>query len=387
MTDIFRSLSPEDMISEEQRLVLDTFEDYCKRNIEKYREKWSKDGIFPRSMLKEIMHIFQDSFITSDQDMRLDETTIGFISELMGRYKVPIPVFLTLHFSKLLPHIASEVIRNDFLTRLKNGDLLLCGAFTEPTSGSDSAAISTNGRWENGGFVINGEKAFISNPGMADACIFSAKTEEGNNKVKKHDNITLFIAESGAEGLNSYETSNMASEFKGDFGGITLENLFLSEGNIVGELNQGFRLLMGILNTQRVHVSLYSLGIAEKSVEDAIEYAKIRNAFGEPISRKQAVSFRLAEDWTRIEASRLLAFKALELEKKKLDSNAYCSAVKWYACESAFQAVSDSLQTLGASGYVKSSSLEQNFRISRGFLIGDGTPDIQKLIIARNLFK
>lgn len=382
------SIFPKDFpyvtLSEEQKIVLDTFEEYCARNMPAYRERWEKDGVFPRNLMKEVAGIFQDSFISENPGEKLDETTMGILSEIMGRYGVPVPVFLTMHFAKLLPYINDVNVKERYIEKFKRGDLVICGAFSEPGCGSDSAGIKTEAASGADGLTVTGEKSFVSSPGLSDAFIISARTEpfpEG----QQHKGISLMILDANTKGVEPYSTDSMASEFPGDFGGVNFSSAKIPEGNLIGEPGRGFYLLMNILNVQRVHVSLYSLGIAEDGLEEAIEYSKIRKTFGNPIGKYQAISFRIAENWTRLEASRLLSYRALEISRGTENGSTYCAAVKWYACENAFRAVDESLQTLGASGYVKSSAMESRFRMSRGFLIGDGTPDIQKLIIARNL--
>ncbi len=179
---------------------------------------------------------------------------------------------------------------------------------------------------------------------------------------------------------------NMASIFRGDFGGLRLDDVHISEGHLIGKENGGFYTLMKVLDVQRVHVALYAIGLARSAIEEAILYSKTRKTFGHPISRYQAISFRLAEDWSKLESVRALAYKALAMQERGRDNTAECADVKSLGSTVAFEAVNHALQTEGAAGYVKSSALERKFRASRGFLIGDGTPEIQDLIISRRIF-
>lgn len=373
-------------LSDEDQLIKDSFRKYCESKILPRQEAWNRKGSFPRAVMKEISELALPATISEEfGGGQLAESTIGLFSELMGMYEFPVPAFLTMHFAKLLPLVADSSARSEYLDRYLRGDLVVCGAFTEPGFGSDSASIVTQASRRDKDFVVNGEKAYVSSPGIADVHIFSVRTsrkESGN----EHRGISLMLADSNTRGVESYETESMASIFTGDFGGIRFSEALVPEGHLVGEENRGFATLMRILNVQRVHVALYSIGLAEKSLAEAIDYAGMRNTFGKPISSHQAVSFRLAEDWTRLESVKLLAYKALAMQEKGLENSAECAAVKWHGCEVAFEAVSHALQTFGAAGYVRTSPLERRFRAARGFLIGDGTPDIQKLIISRRLF-
>lgn len=368
-------------LSEEEQLVHDSFTNYLETRIEPMQAKWGKTGEFPREIMREFSGIALPATIPQAMGgAQLAESTIGIMSELMGMYEFPVPGFLTMHFAKLLPLINDRETREIYLGKYLKGDLVLCGAFTEPGHGSDSGAIETRAEKEGGHFVVSGEKSFVSSPMMADAHIVTAR-HSGESA-----GMSLLLVDSKEEGVEPYAMETMATVFKGDFGGVRLDSVNVPEGNLMGGDGKGFRILMGALNAQRVHVALYSIGMAERSLSEAIEYAKARKTFGKPISKHQAVSFRLAESWSKLESVKLLAYKALSMQEKGMENSSECAAVKWHGCEVALEAVSNSLQTFGAAGYVRSSPMERRFRAARGFLIGDGTPDIQKLIISRNLF-
>lgn len=372
-------------LDDEQKIILDTFDEYCRKVVEPNYEEWIRKGEFPREIMKSLSKLIFRAVVSNEPSERINELTLGLISETMGKYEFPVPAFLTTHFAKLLPFISDEALRKKYTRRFVEGDLVICGAFTEPGAGSDSASISTEASRSGNDFIVTGEKSFVSSPLVSDLHIVSTRTKR-TEWEERHRGISLLAIDNDSEGVESYEIESMASVFRGDFGGLRLNNVCVPEGNLVGEENSGFQLLMRILSIQRVHVALYSIGLAERSIEEAIEYARMRKTFGKPISRFQAVSFRLAEDWGKVEAAKLLAYKALSLQDQGSDNAGESAAVKWYGCEVSFNAVSHAMQTFGASGYVKTSPLERRFRAARGLLIGDGTPDVQKLIIARKLF-
>lgn len=373
-------------MEEEEQLIYDNFKKYLETRVAPNQERWNAEHRFPREIMKDIAPLALPATIPESLGGGdISETSIGLMSELMGNYEFPVPAFLTMHFSKLLPLIVDSNIRTEYVKKYLNGDLVICGAFTEPGHGSDSASIDTQAIRQGNEFKVSGEKSFVSSPGMADVHIVSAKSGQGTGDMPRLG-LNLVIVDGRTPGVEPYELESMAKVFDGDFGGVRFDDVMIPEGNLIGKENGGFSVLMKILNVQRVHVALYSIGLAERSLAEAIEYAKIRKTFNKPISAHQAVAFRLAEDWTRLESVKLLAYKALAMQEKGVENSAECAAVKWHGCEVAFDAVSHSLQTFGASGYVKSSAIERRFRAARGFLIGDGTPDIQKLIISRKLF-
>lgn len=368
-------------LSEEEQLIHDTFKDYLETKIVPKQAGWEKNKEFPRELMKGFSEIALPATIPQSMGgAGMPESIIGIMSELMGMYEFPVPAFLTMHFSKLLPLINEKGSRSEYVEKYLKGKLVLCGAFTEPGHGSDSGAIETRASKMGDQYEINGEKSFVSSPLMADAHIVTAKTEDGNA------GMSILVVNSEEKGVEPYGMDTMATIYNGDFGGVRFDGVRVPTGNLIGEEGNGFRILMRTLNAQRVHVALYSIGMAEKSLSEAVEYAKVRKTFGKPISKHQAVSFRLAESWSKLESVKLLAFKALAMQEKGLENSSECAAVKWHGCEVALEAVSNSLQTFGAAGYVSTSPMERRFRAARGFLIGDGTPDIQKLIISRKLF-
>ncbi|WP_298275965.1 acyl-CoA dehydrogenase family protein [Ferroplasma sp.] len=364
-------------LNDEEQLVKNSFDEYCEKNYVPYYEQYLEKRIFPGKIMKDLSEMLLPSTISLNKKEKVDDVMLGILSEEMGKYEFPLPVFLSIHFSKLLPYINNENVREEYIKRYLAGDSIICGAYTEPGHGSDAYHITTEAHRSGNNYILSGEKAFVSNPGLSDVFMVSAKTDKG---------ISIMMVDRAMKGIEPYEIENMAYMFKGEFGGVRMNNVKVPDTYLVGEENRGFKLLMDILSIQRVHVGLYAIGIAESALDEAIEYAKMRKAFGEPISKFEAVSFRLAEDKAKIESIRAIAYKALAMENCGMDNSIESAAVKGYGCEVAFNAVSDALQTLGAAGYSKTSSIERKFRISRGFLLGDGTPDIQKLIISRKLF-
>lgn len=364
-------------LNDEEELIKNSFDEYCEKNYVPYYEEYLRDRIFPKKIMKDLSELLLPSTISLNKGERVDDIILGILSEEMGKYEFPLPAFLSIHFSKLLPYIKDEAIREKYINQYLAGESIICGAYTEPGHGSDAYHIATEAKKSGSTYILSGEKSFVSNPGISDVYMISARTDKG---------ISILMADRSMDGLEPYEIENMAYLFRGEFGGIRMDNVKIPDTYLVGEENKGFKLLMDILSIQRVHVGLYAIGIAEGALNEAIEYAKMRKAFGMPISKFEAVSFRLAEDMAKIESIRTLAYKALAMENSGMDNSIESAAIKGYGCEVAFNAVSDALQTLGAAGYSKTSSLERKFRISRGFLLGDGTPDIQKLIISRKVF-
>jgi alkylation response protein AidB-like acyl-CoA dehydrogenase len=371
--------------SKEQELLRTSIEDFCKKEIDPHISDWIKERVFPRDLLKKLSQIGLTG-MNIPEDLGgspLDNVSQGVAAEVLGRHELPTPIFLTIFgFARLLPFIADEEVKKRTTEKLLKGELVIAGAFTEPGCGSDAAAITTRAERRGDAYIVKGEKAFITGAPVADVFIVSVKTGAG----PPHKSISLLLIEADRRGVEPYELDSMASDVRGEFGGVVFDDVEVPVGNLIGMENLGFYILMEEFNILRVFVALASLGLAERCLEEAVNYAKQRKAFGQPISKFEAVSFRLAEHWTKIRAAKLLAYYALWLADNKRPYWAEAAAAKWYGCEVAFNAINDVIQTYGAAGYTKDYRFERIFRGARGMLIGDGTGDIMKLIISRFLF-
>jgi alkylation response protein AidB-like acyl-CoA dehydrogenase len=371
--------------SKEQELLRTSIEDFCKKEIDPHISDWIKERVFPRDLLKKLSQIGLTG-MNIQEDLGgspLDNVSQGVAAEVLGRHELPTPIFLTIFgFARLLPFIADEEVKKRTTEKLLKGELVIAGAFTEPGCGSDAAAITTRAERRGDAYIVKGEKAFITGAPVADVFIVSVKTGTG----PPHKSISLLLIEADRKGVEPYELDSMASDIRGEFGGVVFDDVEVPVGNLIGMENLGFYILMEEFNILRVFVALASLGLAERCLEEAVNYAKQRKAFGQPISKFEAVSFRLAEHWTKIRAAKLLAYYALWLADNKRPYWAEAAAAKWYGCEVAFNAINDVIQTYGAAGYTKDYRFERIFRGARGMLIGDGTGDIMKLIISRFLF-
>jgi alkylation response protein AidB-like acyl-CoA dehydrogenase len=371
--------------SKEQELLKASIEEFCKKEIDPYIGNWIKERTFPRALLGKLSQIGLTGMNIPEElgGSPLDNVSQGVVAEVLGRHEFPTSMFLTIFgFARLLPSIVDESMRRRAIEKLLKGELVIAGAFTEPGCGSDAVAITTKAERRGDMYVVKGEKTFITGAPVADMFIASVKTGTG----PPHKSISLLLIEADRKGVEPYELESMAGDIKGEFGGVVFDDVEVPVGNLMGVENMGFYMLMEEFNILRVFVALVSLGLAERCLEEAIDYAKQRKAFGQPISRFEAVSFRLAEHWTKIRAAKLLAYYALWLADNKRPYWAEAAAAKWYGCEVAFNAVNDVIQTYGAAGYTKDHPFERRFRGIRGMLIGDGTGDIMKLIISRHLF-
>ncbi len=256
-------------------------------------------------------------------------------------------------------------------------------AITEPGAGSDAASIKTTARKDGKKFIINGTKTFISNGRIAKFFIFDAITDPG----KGSKGITTFVIDSGTPG---FEISRDIHKM-GIRGSSTVELVFkdavIPEEYIVGELNKGFKVIMETLDAGRVGIAAQAIGIARNALEEATEYIKSRKQFGTPISDFQGIQFLLSDLYTELTAARLLTYEACKAWEKHEDSVLLSSMAKLYASDAAMRITTDALQLFGGYGYTTDFDAERHMRDAKITQIYEGTNQIQRVIIAREILK
>lgn len=289
---------------------------------------------------------------------------------------------LTL-FAEPLIMFGSEDLKKRYLPRVANGSVGGL-AITEPGAGSDAASIRTTAVKKGDKFMVNGSKIFVTNGRTSDFFVFDAVTSPG----KGSKGITTFVAEKDTPGLRiSRDIHKM-----GIRGSSTVEMVFndmeIPEENMVGELDQGFKVIMNTLDAGRIGIAAQAIGIAQGALDEAIQYMKQRKQFGKSISEFQGLQFMIADMATRIEASRALTYDAAELwEKKSEDSVRISSMAKLFASDTAMSVTTDCVQLFGGYGYTVDFDAERHMRDAKITQIYEGTNQIQRLIIAREILK
>jgi len=255
-------------------------------------------------------------------------------------------------------------------------------AITEPGAGSDAAAIETEARRVEGGYVLRGHKKFIGNAPVADACVVFATVAPGT----RARGITAFVVERGDDGFVIGDRLPKMGSRCFPAGELRFEECFVAEDRRLGEEGQGFRGLMGVFDRARVQLAASSLGVGRAALELAVAHAREREAFGAPIHTYQAVSFRLVDAKLKLDQARLVTHRAAELADAGEPFSTEAAMAKLAASEAAWFAAWAAVQTLGGAGYVRTSLAQKWLRDAKLDEIWDGTSDIMRLIIARSLF-
>lgn len=253
-------------------------------------------------------------------------------------------------------------------------------ANSEPSVGSDASAIKTRAVKQGDGYVLNGEKQYITGIQECGAYCVLAKTDSEQGAK----GVSMFFVEMNRPGVQKYELQALGWKLF-SFGGIVLKDVTVPAANLIGEEGHGFYYVMETFDLMRSLIAIWCIGMAEGALEENIEYVKQRTAFGRPIAKYESVQSRIVEGYTNLEAARLLCYRTLWLKDKGQKITKESAMVKWYAPVVSFEVVNDCLQNHGAYGYTSECLDEYRLREIRGAMIGDGTTDINKIVVAREL--
>ncbi len=277
----------------------------------------------------------------------------------------------------------TEEQKQKFLVPLAEGIKLGAFGLTEPSAGSDASATKTTAILDGDSYILNGTKVFITNAGEAEIYVVFAMTD----KEKKHRGISAFIVEKGTPGFSF----GKAEKKMGIRGSATMELIFencrIPKENLLGQEGQGFRIALSTLDGGRIGIAAQAVGIAQGALDEAIKYSKEREQFGQSISRFQGLQFMLADMATKVEAARLLTYKAANLEEQGLPYSQTAAMAKLYASETAMEVTTKAVQIFGGYGYSREYPVERMMRDAKITEIYEGTNEIQRVVIAANLLK
>jgi glutaryl-CoA dehydrogenase (non-decarboxylating) len=294
-------------------------------------------------------------------------------------FRTLISVHVGLNSLALLRY-ASEEQKERYLAPQAAGEKIACFGLTEPAAGSDVAAMLTTARRNRDGYILNGQKNWISYAAVADHALVFAKTDPG----AKHRGISAFVVETSWPGVSSAETEHKLGVWAGSTGELFFENVEVPAGNLVGEEGQGFEIAMYGLDQGRFTVAAGACGVIRACLEKSVEYARERETFGKPIGKHQFVQDMIAEMVLAYETSKLLVMQAAWLKNQGIRNTRETSLAKWHATEAAFRAAHLAIQVHGAYGYAAEYGIERYFRNARAPVIYEGTTQIHKMMQAEH---
>jgi hypothetical protein len=278
---------------------------------------------------------------------------------------------------------ANDELKKKYLPDLTSGKKLGAWGLTENVSGSDAAGMKTTAEKKDGYYILNGSKTFITHGGVGETAVVTAVTDK--NKGSK--GISAFILEKGFEGFSTGKKENKLGMRSSDTCELIFENCKVTAENLIGEEGEGYIQAMTILDGGRIAIAALSVGIAQAALEHSIKYAKQRKQFGKHLSEFQGIQFKLADMAMETEAARLLTYRAAGLKDEGKNFKFAASMAKYYASEIAVKATNEAVQIHGGYGFIKEFPVEKLYRDVKLMTIGEGTSEVQKIVMARTLLE
>ncbi|MFZ5595846.1 MAG: acyl-CoA dehydrogenase family protein [Bacillota bacterium] len=282
----------------------------------------------------------------------------------------------------LLYRYGTSQQQDKFIKPLITGKMMGCFAVTEPNAGSDLAGMKTSAVRDGDHWVLNGTKMFINNAPIADMAIVFAVTDKEKGS---RGGVTAFLVENGMPGFSRGKAEDLMGQRSLQVGQLFLEDVRVPRENILGEIGQGFKMAMSVLDSGRIEIAALALGIAQAALDESLKYARERVQFGRPIAKFQAIQWKLADMATGIEAARLLVYQAASLKDKGKNYTRQAAMAKLFASDIAARAATEAVQIHGGYGFTKEYTVERLYRDVKITQIYEGTNEIQRMVIARNL--
>lgn len=373
--------------TEEQLMMRDMVRSFANDKIAPFVEEMEK-GVFPRDILAQMGELGLMGITVPEQygGAGMDFTSYIIAINELSRVSAVVGVILSVHTSvgtNPILYFGTEEQKQKYVPKLASGEYLGAFCLTEPNAGSDAASLKTRAVKDGDEYVLNGSKVFITNGGEADVYIVFAST----NPEAGAKGISAFIVEKGTEGFVVGKDEHKMGLHGSRTVQLTFEQMRVPAANLLGEEGEGFKIAMSNLDVGRIGIAAQSLGIAEAALGYAVDYAKERVQFGKRIAAQQGVGFKLADMATAVEASRLLVFRAANLRALGLPCGQEASMAKLFASKTAVDVTIDAVQVFGGYGYTKEYPVERLFRDAKVTEIYEGTSEIQRLVISKNLTK
>ncbi|HLR02127.1 MAG TPA: acyl-CoA dehydrogenase [Virgibacillus sp.] len=375
-------------LTDEQQMLRKMVRDFATKEVEPTAAERDEEERFDREIFDKMAELGLTGIPWPEEygGIGADFVSYCIAVEELSRVCASTGVTLSAHLSLASWPIytyGNEDQKQNFLKRLATGEALGAYALSEPGSGSDAAAMKTVAKKDGDDYILNGNKVWITNGGVADIYLVFAITDS----EAKHKGISAFIVEKGTEGFTFGKKEKKLGIRSSPTTELIFENCRVPKENLLGEEGEGFKIAMTTLDGGRNGIAAQALGIAQGALDKAVDYAKEREQFGKPIARNQGISFKLADMATDVEASRLLTYQAAWLESKGLPYGKQSAMSKLFAGDAAMRITTEAVQVFGGYGYTKDYPVERYMRDAKITQIYEGTNEIQRLVIGRMLTK
>lgn len=374
------------ILDEQQEMIREAAARFAEERLAPNSRQWEKDGAVDMQVLHEMGELGFMGMTVSEQwnGAGLDYVSYalalmeiaagdGAVSTIMSVNNAPVCAILQAR--------ASDMLKEKYLKPLAAGEMIGAFALTEPQAGSDASALQTRARRVEGGYRISGTKQFITSGRIAGAVIVFAVTDPEAGKK----GMSAFLVPGGAEGMAVTGVEHKMGQEASDTVQLSFDDCFVAEDHRIGEEGEGYRIALANLEAGRIGIAAQCVGMARSALAHAVDYARERKSFGRPLVDHQAVAFRLADMATRLEAATLLVLNAARMREQGQPCLKQACMAKLFASEAAEKICSDAIQIFGGYGYSREYPVEKIYRDVRVAQIYEGTSDVQKIIIGRQL--
>lgn len=373
-------------LSPDQRLLKKTVRDFAERELKPHARAWDEAQAFPREIFHKLGELGLLAVVFPEGYGGSGMSTVDYtiVIEELARVDAGVALSTAAHNSLSSGHIflaGSEEQKKRYLPKLATGEFVGAWGLTENSAGSDAGGTRTTAVRDGDSWVLNGSKTFITNGSFAEVAVIMAVTD----KAKGKKGISAFVVEKGTKGFRPGKKEDKLGVRSSDTSELILEDCRIPVANLLGEQGMGYVDTLKILDRGRIGIAAFSIGIAQGAFEAALSYAKGRRQFNQAIAEFQGIQFKLSDMAVKIEAARLLTQRAAALRDAGQEHKTESAMAKLYASEMAVEVALEAIQIHGGYGFVKDYPVERALRDSKLGTIGEGTSEVQKLVIARDL--
>jgi len=375
-------------LTENQVMIADMIRDFAAKEIIPYQREWDEKQEFPVPLFKKLGELGLMGVLVPEKYQGSEFGYMEYVTAIteISRFDGSIGLSVAAHNSLCTGHIlqfGNEDQKQKWLPKLATAEHIGAWGLTEPNTGSDAANMKTVAVQEGDSWIINGAKNFITHGKYGDVAVVIARTGE----VGDSHGMTAFVVERGTPGFSGGRKEDKLGMRASETSEMLFDNCRIPDSHRLGEIGDGFIQSLKVLDGGRISIAALSLGIANASMKASIQYSKERHQFNQPIASFQGISFKLAQMATELEAATLLTFRAAELKNNNQKVSKESAMAKYYASEVAVKLSSEAVQIFGGYGYTKDYPVEKYYRDAKLCTIGEGTSEIQKVVIARDILK
>ena len=376
------------LLSDKHRALRRSVRAFCERELRPIAGEIDEEARFPWEVVEKMgaLGYFGIQVPPALGGAGLDSVSYAIAIEEISRVCAAMGLCIAVHNSvAVYPLMAfgSEVQKERWVRPLARGEKIGAFCLTEPNAGSDAAAVTATAIARDGGYIVNANKVFVTNGGVADVCLIFARTDPAAGRK----GISVVVAERGTPGFIVGELENLCGVRANPVGSIRLNDCRVPHDHLLGQEGNGLVIGLAALDVGRVGIGAQAVGIAQAALEEAIQYAKQRRTFGTALENHQAIQMMIAEMATQVEAARLMVYRAAELKGRGLAFTKESAMCKLFASEAACRVTDAAVQIHGGYGYSKAYAVERYYRDARVTRIYEGTSEIHKLVIARSVLQ